>query len=372
MFRHPFLLAGVAVFVALTLTACGDEDDALQRPAGPAAAATLAGVQAPGTGSPVAEGVSLDRGMAELTTVEVVEILTPSVVQILTESVASVLFNQPSLGAGVGTGVVLDDRGNILTNNHVIAGAARITVSLFNGDTFVARVIGADVPSDIAVIRISAEGLQPAKLGTSSGLRVGEEVLAIGHALGLRGGPTVSKGVVSALGRSIDISTQNTIVDLVQSDATVNPGNSGGPLVNTRAEVIGINTAIIQGSGIGFAINIDDAMLVATRILQDGYVHRGFLGIVPVNVTPGLAKQLGVTIAEGVLVSRVISGFEAMVGELGPEDVIVQMGGQYILNNGDLFRFLIDHPPGETVDVVYYRGETKMTTRLTLQELPRQ
>ena len=316
--------------------------------------------------------VSLGPASESLPTVDVVRILTPSVVQIVTESVGVGFFNRPTPSRGVGTGVVLDDRGYILTNNHVIQGGERITVILSNGDSFTAEVIGGDPSTDTAVIRIDADGLQPAKLGESAALEVGEDVIAIGHALGLPGGPTVSKGVVSALGRSIDADQQTTIVDLIQTDAAINPGNSGGALVNTKAEVIGINTAIIQGSrGIGFAINIDDAKIVAAQLMNKGYVERGFLGISPVNLNAGLASRLDMSVAEGILVARVIPDQAADAAGIQEADVIVELGDERITNNGELSKFLLKHLPGETVRLVYYRGTTKVVGEVTLGERPK-
>ena len=254
---------------------------------------------------PLADLVSQVSAHETLYAVEVVKNLTPSVVQIGTEALSLGSFNQPVPSRGVGTGVILDVQGHILTNNHVIDGALRITVTLSNGDSFPAEVVGGDATTDTAVIRINADGLQPAKLGLSSDLQVGQDVIAIGHALGLAGGPTVSKGVVSALGRSIDVDPHNTIVDLIQTDAAINPGNSGGALVNANGEVIGINTAIIQGSqGIGFAINIDEVQIVVAQLMERGYVDRGFLGITPFNLNPRLVDQLGVPVTEGIVVAH--------------------------------------------------------------------
>ena len=306
-----------------------------------------------------------------LPTVEVVKILTPSIVQIVTETIGMSFSNQPVPSQGVGTGVVLDTEGHILTNNHVIAGGTSITVTLWNGESFSARVVGTDPTSDLAVVQIDAEGLSPARLGNSSELQVGEDVIAIGHALGLAGGPTVSKGVVSALDRSIDTDQSTTIVDLIQTDASINPGNSGGALVNNHAEVVGINTAIIQGSqGIGFAINIDDAKIVVSQLLEKGYVNRGFLGISPVNVTPGLARQLRLPVTEGVILARVIPGTAAAAAGLQVEDIIVQLGDESIINTGELSQFLLKHPPGETVRIVLFRNGTKITSTITLRERP--
>ena len=318
-----------------------------------------------------ADPVSLIPAAQELTTVEVVKILTPSVVQIVTEVLTIGMFNEPTPGTGVGTGVILDTEGHILTNNHVIADAESITVTLGDGRSIPAEIVGRDPNTDLAVIRVEADVLIPVRLGVSSELEVGEDVIAIGHALGLPGGPSVSKGVVSALGRSIDSDQQSTIVDLIQTDASINPGNSGGALVNSRAQVIGINTAIIQGTqGIGFAINIDDAKVVTAQLIEKGYVARGFLGISPVNLTPGLAEQFGFAVPEGVIVGRVIAGTAAEDARLQVEDVIVKLGDLPIRNTGELSKFLIAHLPGETVDIVYYRGDTKISGSITLGDRP--
>ena len=318
-----------------------------------------------------AELLSVTSAGEELTTVEVVKLLTPSVVQIVTEVVGMGFQSQMEPLTGVGTGEILDEDGHILTNNHVVADAQTITVTLRNGESYSARVVGRDVNTDLAVIQIDAEGLMPVRLGNSSELEVGEDVIAIGHALGLAGGPTVSRGVVSALGRSINTSEQATIVDLIQTDASINPGNSGGALVNNRGEVIGINTAIIQGGrGIGFAINIDDAKVVAAQLIEKGRVDRGFLGITPFNMTPSLASRLGIAADEGVIVARVIPGTAAAEAGLKFEDVIIQLGDEPITNTGELSKFLISHLPGETVDLIYVRGEEEIRSQLTLRERP--
>ena len=176
---------------------------------------------------------------------------------------------------------------------------------------------------------------------------------------------------MSALGRTIDTDAQNTIVELIQTDAEVNPGNSGGALVNNAAEVVGINTAIIQSArGIGFAINIDDAKVVVQQLIDKGYVERGFMGISPVNVTPGLAERFGFAVKEGIIVTRVISGTAAAREGIRVEDIIVQLGDTPIRNTGELSKFLISHLPGETIDVVFYRGQDRIVVEITLGGRP--
>ena len=375
MTRRSRLLLGMSQIFILILTACtqGTVADGIGGQTAPSTgSARSASQESIDPAAPGANGASTLSVQDSLSTVEVVKALTPSVVQIVTEARAMDLFNQPVPGRGVGTGIILDEQGHILTNNHVIAGAERITVTLSNGENFPAEQVGGDAQTDVAVIRIDAPGVQAAMLGRSADLQVGQEVIAIGHALGLAGGPTVSKGVVSALGRSIDTSPHNTMVDLIQTDAAINPGNSGGPLVNTRGEVIGINTAIIQGSqGIGFAINIDDAKIVVAQLMERGYVERGFLGIAPSNISLGLADQLGVPVTEGILLVRVVPDSGAAKAGLREEDVIVQMGGESIRNTGELSKFMIANLPGETVTIVFFRGADRKTTQATLGEQPK-
>ncbi len=375
MTRRSRLLLGMSHIFFLILTACtqGTVADGIGDQTTPSTDSVRGALQERiGLAVPGTNGDSPLSVQESLATVRVVKALTPSVVQIVTEDRAMDMFNQPVPSRGVGTGIILDERGHILTNNHVITGAQRITVTLSNGESFPAEQVGGDALTDVAVIRIDAVGVQAAILGRSSDLQVGQEVIAIGHALGLPGGPTVSKGVVSALGRSIDTSPQTTMVDLIQTDAAINPGNSGGPLANTRGEVIGMNTAIIQGSqGIGFAINIDDAKIVAAQLMERGYVERGFLGITPFNISLGLADQLGVPVTEGILLVRVVPDSGAGKAGLREEDVIVQMGGEPIRNTGELSKFMIANLPGETVTIVFFRGTDRKTTQATLGEHPK-
>ena len=390
MFNSSSISVLAALAFVVIVSACGGDGNTPTAEA-PATAAPSPAAQATSAPSPVTPARAITTETATppateqskpesrdassfgngLPTVEVVKILKPSVVQIVTEVAAMGAMNQAGPSVGVGTGIVLDEEGFILTNNHVIRDAQTITVTLNDGRTFPAELIGGDAGTDTAVIKIQADGLQPAILGKSADLQVGQDVIAIGHALGLPGGPTVSKGVVSALGRSIDVDAQTTMVDLIQTDASINPGNSGGPLANTRGEVIGINTAVIRGSqGIGFAINIDDAQFVVEQLKARGYVNRGFLGISPINLSPALAGRVGVPVVEGIVIVRTGAGMPADVAGLLPEDVIVEMGDEPIANTGEMSKFLVQHPPGETITVVFYRLGEKKTTRLTLGKRP--
>jgi serine protease Do len=193
--------------------------------------------------------------------------------------------------SGVGTGFIIDEEGHIVTNNHVISdqegnAVKDITVTLDDGRQFDATVVGRDPPSDIAVLDIEADDIEPVPLGSSADLKVGQDVVAMGNALNLPGGPTVTKGVVSALGRLIQEDAVS-IPDAIQTDAAINPGNSGGPLVDADGKVVGITTAVIRGNaeGIGLVIAIDTARPIVEELIESGQVDRGFLGVSIVQVT---------------------------------------------------------------------------------------
>ena len=325
-----------------------------------------------GTKLPGAASVSLAPAVSMPTT-EVVKLLTPSVVNITTELATAGLFNTPFLPSGVATGVILTPDGHVLTNYHVVEVGQGITVTLNDGTNHEAEVIGQDPVTDLAVIKIvDVEGLEPARLGDSSTLMVGEDVIAIGHAMGLPGAPTVSKGVVSALERAVDTTHNTTIIDLIQTDASINPGNSGGPLVNTRAEVIGINTVVVSvGQGIGFAININDAKEVARQIIDQGFVRRGYLGVLPAAMTPQLAAQLGIDPeVKGIILRQILPGSAADDAGLIAGDIILSMDGQALRNIGELSKFLISHQPGDTMNMTLLRDSEELIASITLGERP--
>ena len=307
-----------------------------------------------------------------ISTVEIVNILTPSVVHIRTDKLESGFFNQLIPQTGVGSGLILDKDGRILTNNHVVMGADSLTVTLNDGRSYPADVIGGDVKTDIAVIKIKAAKIQPAEIGNSSNLKVGEGVIAVVHALGLKGGPTVSQGVISALGRTIEVGRGVSMSELIQTDASINPGNSGGPLVNSQAEVVGINTAVINGSnGIGFAININDANIIAYHLIENVFVKRGYMGISPFELTDYIREELLVPVDIGVVIARVWEGYPAEKAGLKTEDVIVKLNDVEIQSVGALEKFLISHAPGEKVDVSFYRKGKLETTDIKLGDPPR-
>ena len=209
-------------------------------------------------------------------------------------------------------------------------GIEDITVTLYDGRTLDARIVGLDRHTDIAVIKIPPDDLYPAPLGDSSNLLVGQDVIAIGHALGLGGAPTVSKGVVSALDRTIGTDRGTTLVDLIQTDASINLGNSGGPLVSAQAEVVGINTSILRfGQGIGFAVSVNDARVVADHLVQSGAVRRGYMGVLFTDLTRAYISQLGLDRnAEGVLLTHVAPGSPSWDAGLRAADLILTANGE--------------------------------------------
>ena len=306
-----------------------------------------------------------------LTTPQIIKALSPSVVHIQTEAVQLDQFNRPVPGVGVGTGKIFDERGHILTNNHVIAGAERIVVTLSDGRTFEADLVGGDSFLDIAVLRINAEDIVPIPIGKSSDLQVGDHVITIGHALNLPGGPTITGGWVSALERAIDFSAQITMRHLIQTDAAINPGNSGGPLVNTDGQMVGINTAKLDsGEGIGFAIAIEPVMPLINELILNGKIDRGFFGASVVNITEAVAINFDLPVTSGAGVISVAPGSPAEQVGLREQDIIVALAGQPVGNVAELDSILIQYRAGFSVEVVFYRGNDKRTVTVTLAERP--
>ena len=302
---------------------------------------------------------------------DIVKKLRPSVVHIQTEAVRLDVFNRPIPVGGVGSGEVLDLQGHILTNNHVIAGAERILVTLSDGRGLEAVLVGGDSSIDLAVIKVEAEDLTPILIGSSSELEVGEQVVAMGHALDLPGGPTVTSGLVSALERSITVDERITIEHLIQTDAAINPGNSGGPLVNLDGEMVGVNTAKIQsGEGIGFAIAIDPAMPLIEELIADGRIGRGFLGVSVINITESLAMNAGLATTSGVGIVSVSPGSPAEQAGLRARDVIVAIANKIVDNISDLDTVMIEYREGAVVEVKFFRGEDRLTETVILGTRP--
>ena len=269
--------------------------------------------------------------------------------------------------AGVGSGVIIDDQGHILTNLHVIKGADEITVRLDNKRELAGKVVGTDTKTDLAVIQIPADGVVAAPLGDSDKIRVGEWAIAIGSPFGLE--ETVTVGVVSAMGRSeVGIVPYE---NFIQTDASINPGNSGGPLLNVRGEVIGINTAILStGQGIGFAIPINVARRVAGALIAKGRVVRGWLGVSLQPVSDELAETLGSQKGKGAVVARVLPGSPAAKAGLSPNDVIVGVGDVAVEDLQHLQRLVLDAPVDRPLTLKVLRKGKEVAVAVTIAEAP--
>lgn len=270
---------------------------------------------------------------------------------------------------GLGTGVIVDANGYILTNNHVIGEADEITVVLSDKRKFKAEVKGRDPKSDIAVIKISASNLTPARLGDSKNLKIGQWVIACGNPFGLDN--TITAGIVSAKGRSISAGGQ--FEDFIQTDAAINPGNSGGPLLNLNGEVVGINTAIFSRSGgymgIGFAIPIDMAKAVMESLISKGKVVRGWLGVSIQNLTEDLSSSFGLNTTEGALVGSVSPGSPAAKAGMKQGDIVVRFNGTKILDVNQLRNLVASTPPGEKAEVEVIRDSNSVTLSVGVEEL---
>lgn len=231
---------------------------------------------------------------------------------------------------GVGSGVIIDEKGYILTNNHVIDDAERLKVTLTDGRVLKGRVAGSDEVTDLAVLKVeSDQPLPAAQLGNSDDLKAGQIVLAIGNPFGLTGGPAVTAGIVSSLNRSIQ--TRNGVLELIQTDAAINPGNSGGPLVNTKGEVIAINTANMPyAQGISFAVPANTAKSILRELIEKGRVTRPWIGIASMKITPQLARYYGLPTSEGALVAKVEPYSPADDAGLRKGDVIEQIDGSRV------------------------------------------
>ena len=272
---------------------------------------------------------------------------------------------------GLGSGVIVDANGTILTNNHVVDKADQIKVRLMDGREFEAKVKGKDSQTDLAVINIDAKKLTPIKLGDSDKMRVGDWVLAIGSPLDPQLDHTVTAGIVSAKGRSGVGLTQYE--DYIQTDAAINPGNSGGALVDLNGELIGINSAIVSKSGgfmgIGFAIPVNLAKNVMGDIIKTGKVTRGWLGVYIQDITPELAKALKLETPTGVIVSKVQDGSPASKAGLKAEDVILQVNGKKVDNKVELSTQIASISPGSRVNLKILRNGKAMDVTVKLGEL---
>ena len=382
----------LAVCVLLLCSACGQTNSSgATTGASPIAAAALPpDAPAPTTAAPTPMAtVPVDLGTApgDFSTAvrRVVQNVRPAVVQITNQQVDSDPFSDQATTepVGVGSGVIYDAQGHILTNNHVVEGADELIVSLPDGRVFPAKLLGADPNTDLAVVQISGNNLPFAAFGDARALAVGDWVVAIGNALALPGGPTVSAGVVSALGRTVQEPGETPkqpgpyLFDVIQTDAPINPGNSGGPLLNLQGQVIGINTLAatqaepgVAAQGIGFAISITTAKPIADQLAATGRAIHPYIGVSLTDLTPAIARRLNVSAKNGVVVRSVTRGSPADTAGLQPRDVITAIDGTTVVDQSTFARLIDSHHPGDTVVMTTLRGGQTLQTQVTLAVSP--
>ncbi|MDR3201323.1 MAG: trypsin-like peptidase domain-containing protein [Spirochaetales bacterium] len=347
--------------------------------------------------SPAQQGViSVDNGGKltddEAINIRVYETRNEGVVNITTEVLAYNWFLEPvPREGGTGSGSIIDTRGYVLTNNHVVAKAYKVFVTLADQSQVEGTVVGIDAENDLAVVKFDPgrRKLVTIPMGTSQGLRVGQKVLAIGNPFAFD--RTLTTGIVSGLGRPIRTGSGLVMRDMIQTDASINPGNSGGPLLDSAGEMIGINTMIYSPSGgsvgIGFAVPVDTARRVVPELIKFGKVKRGWIDIIPVQLFPALVNHAKFPVSQGLLVSRLIAGGNAeKAGIRGGDrsdavrygnsiiylggDIIVEVDGMEIEGLSDLYTALEDNKPGETISVQAYRGSKLMSFTVSLSERP--
>jgi S1-C subfamily serine protease len=404
--RFPFF-AALLLLLALSLGGCQLLDDASPTPTGsglPTATAVASGSAEPspasgvtavpvrttqGTGAAPAASASPAASAASQATGNFPDVagvaakVRPATVLVLNIAQGRVPGGRTTgeVPQGAGTGFIIDAAGVIVTNAHVVEGAEKITVRMPPPDNreFDAELVGTAPSNDLAVLRINTGGqsLPTVPLGNSSQLQVGEWVVAIGNALNLPGGPTVTAGVVSALGRDVQEpatapgQSGATLFDLIQTDAAINPGNSGGPLVNLRGEVVGINTlGSTDAQGIGFAISIDGAKPIIDELLRTGRVTRPYVGIQSQTVTASIAAANNLPREDGLVITNVLANTPAQRAGLQVDDIIFAVNDQAVRDTTEFQKALARYKPGDTITLKVNRGGREITVEVTLTERP--
>ncbi len=320
----------------------------------------------------------------ERVNIQIYKDLSRSVVNVTSTRLTVNFWMQVIPEQGTGSGFIIDDQGHIVTNNHVIEQSDQLEVTLFDETAVAAEVVGRDPVNDLAVLKIDCpeRKCRPVRLAQDLSIDVGQRVLAIGNPFGLE--RTLTTGIISSFGRSLD--TENGVLDnLIQTDAAINPGNSGGPLLNTRGEVIGVNTAILsrtgESAGIGFAVPVTTLNRILPDLIEHGRVIRAWIGISGRSLSPRLARALDLPVEKGVLVEKVASSSSAeAAGIQGGDrrvfagnvpliiggDILVEMGGQPVTQWRDISRIAEDKRPGDAMTFVFYRDKERIEKRVTL------
>lgn len=312
------------------------------------------------------------------------------VVNITSTAIGYDYFYNPVPTSGAGSGIVIDKKGHIVTNNHVIRNAQRLEVTLSDGSKWLADLVGTDPKNDIAVISIDApaDKLSPVPFGDSAHLEVGQKVLAIGNPFGLQG--TLTTGIISSLVRTLRTEEGVTMENIIQTDAAINPGNSGGPLLNTAGELIGVNTAIFSPSGgnvgIGFAVPVSVVRKIVPQLISKGYVSHPWLGVTVQTLSPEIADSLGIKSRKGAIVVQVVAGGPAdKAGLIGGQrtvrvgntivvvggDIILEMDGKPVEEAQQMIRSVSEKEAGDKVSLVLLRQGKRLDITATLGEAPR-
>ena len=315
--------------------------------------------------APAAGGSELESRV-----IAAVDAVAPSVAVVRVRRASRGRGEPPAPRDAQGSAIVIDRRGELLTNEHVVDGAEELEVRLADGRSVPGTVVGADPATDVALVRAAVDDAVPARLGDSTSLRVGQMVLAVGHALGLPGGPTVSLGVVSAVGRPLP-GSDFIFEGLLQTDAAINPGNSGGPLVGLDGSVVGVNSAMVPfAQGVGFAVPIHAAVRIVEEIRQRGRVVRPWVGVSVAEIGPDLARQYALEPRSGLWVAEVVPRSPAHRAGLRPGDVIARVGPFAVRSVRELLESLAQFGVGSEAVVEFRRRGSLQATRVALQEIP--
>lgn len=328
----------------------------------------------------------------ELENIKIYERLNEAVVNITTQTLAYTWFFDPvPQEGGTGSGSIIDKRGYVLTNHHVVSNAYKVFVTLADGDQREGQVVGKDPENDLAIVKFDPGELDLVTIpfGSSDDLKVGQKVLAIGNPFAFE--RTLTTGIISGLGRPVQAANSYIIRNMIQTDASINPGNSGGPLLNSRGEMIGVNTMIYSPSGgsvgIGFASPVDTARRVVPELIEFGAVRRGWIDIVPVQIEQSLARYADLPVSQGILVSRTLNNGNAdKAGIRGGDrskplrmgrnviylggDIIVKIDGEDVATLADMFAALEDTKPGQVIDVVVLRNGRERVIEVELGARP--